>query len=137
MVMTFACLGLRVSELLGLQWGDVDFENLTVKLQRSVVEGKVNPTKSEASESTLPLDPDLSGALLAHKASSKYVADSDFVFAGDEGKPRWKDGLLADYLKPAAARAGTGSRCSRQTLEDIGGRYPARTDDLLLVRQTL
>ena len=40
MVVTIACLGLRVSELLGLQWGDIDFKKLTVKIQRSVVEGK-------------------------------------------------------------------------------------------------
>ena len=137
MVITVACLGLRVSELLGLQWGDVDFENLTVKIQRSVVEGKVNPTKTEASESTLPLDPDLAGALLAHKAASKHVADSDFVFAGDEGKPRWKDGLLADYLKPAAARAEIGAigwhtfRHTYSTLLHAFGTTPAVQKELL------
>jgi len=108
MVITVACLGLRVSELLGLRWGDIDFENLTVKIQRSVVEGKVNPTKSEASESTLPLARELADALLAHKVASAYTSDLDFVFAGDSGKPRWKDGLLTDYLKPAAVRAGIG-----------------------------
>ena len=40
MVVIIACLGLRVSELLGLQWGDIDFENLTVKIQRSCSEGE-------------------------------------------------------------------------------------------------
>ena len=45
MVITVACLGLRVCELLGLQWGDIDFENLTVKIQRSIVEGEVNEPK--------------------------------------------------------------------------------------------
>jgi len=109
MVLTVACLGLRVSELLGLQWGDIDFEDLTVRIQRSVVEGEVSETKTEASEGTLPLDPNLAEALVAHKASSVYVADSDFVFAGHSGKPRWKDCLLADYIKPAAARAGVGN----------------------------
>src|SRR5437879_3354672 len=58
MVLTVACLGLRVCELLGLQWGDIDFANLTVRIQRSVVEAEVNETKTDASESTLPLDPD-------------------------------------------------------------------------------
>ena len=69
MVVTIACLGLRVSELLGLQWGDIDFENLTVKIQRSVVEGKVNLTKTEASEGALPLDTGLAETLLAHRGS--------------------------------------------------------------------
>jgi len=61
MVITIACLGLRVCELLGLQWGDIDFEKLTVKVQRSFVEGEIYPTKTEASASELPLDPDLAG----------------------------------------------------------------------------
>jgi integrase len=137
MVITVACLGLRVSELLGLQWGDIEFENLTAKIQRSVVEGKVNPTKTEASESTLPLDPDLAEALLAHRAASVHVADSDFVFAGDAGRPRWKDSLLADYLKPAAARAGIGSigwhqfRHTFSTLLHALGTAPAVQKELL------
>ena len=109
MVITVACLGLRVCELLGLQWGDLDFENLTVKIQRSIVEGEVNEPKTEASESTLPLDPDLAEVLLAHKAGSRYKADSDYVFAGATGKPPWPDGILTDHLKPAATRAGIGN----------------------------
>ena len=32
MVITVACLGLRVCEMLGLQWGDLDPDNLTVKI---------------------------------------------------------------------------------------------------------
>jgi integrase len=108
MVITVACLGLRVSELLGLQWGDVDFQNLTVKIERSVVEGEVNETKTEASAGVLPLDAGLAEALLAHRVRSPYARESDFIFAGDRGQPRWKDCILADYLKPAAARAGIG-----------------------------
>ena len=43
MVVIIACLGLRVSELLGLQWGDIDFENLTVKIHASRCRGQVEP----------------------------------------------------------------------------------------------
>lgn len=109
MVLTVACLGLRVCELLGLQWGDIDFENLTVKIQRSVVEGEVNETKTEASESTLPLDPGLAGDLLTRKGTARYTADSDFVFAGANGALPWPDGILTDHLKPAAAKAKIGN----------------------------
>jgi integrase len=92
----------------GLQWGDIDFENLTLKIQRSVVEGEINPTKTEASESALPLDAALAELLRSHKATAAYVTDADFVFAGDSGRPRWPDSILADYLKPAAEKAGIG-----------------------------
>ena len=109
MVTTLACLGLRVSELLGLQWSDIDFENHTIEIQRSWSEGEICLTKTEASEGTLPLDPDLAEVLLNHKAQAFHSADSDFVFAGASGKPPWPDGLLTNHLKPAAMKAEIGS----------------------------
>jgi len=109
MVITIACLGLRVSELLGLRWGDIDFENLTLKIQRSFVQGEIYETKTEASESVLPLDANLANMLLAHTAQGPFASDSDYLFAGDSGKPRWPHTMLANYLKPAAANADIGS----------------------------
>jgi integrase len=105
MVITIACLGLRISELLGLRWGDIDFHNLTLKIQRSFVQGEIYSTKTEASESTLPLDPTLADVLLTHKARTDYSSESDYVFAGQSGKPRWPHTMLADYLKPAAVKS--------------------------------
>ena len=137
MVITVACLGLRVCELLGLRWGDLDFESLTVKIPRSVVEGEVNETKTEASESALPLDPDLAECLLAHKARSHFVADSDYVFVGASGKPPWPDGILADHLKPAAVKAQIGVigwhtfRHTYSTLLHSLGTTPAVQKELL------
>ena len=137
MVITVACLGLRVCEMLGLQWGDIGLENLTVKIQRSVAEGEVNETKTEASESTLPLDPDLAESLLAHKARAVHVADADFVFARPDGKPPWPDGILADHLKPAAKAAKIGNigwhtfRHTYSTLLHALGTTPAVQKELL------
>lgn len=108
MVLTTACLGLRVCELLGLQWDDIDFENLTVSVRRSLSEGEVCDTKTEASEAALPLDPDLAKALLEHKARADFAAGTGFVFAGKNGNPPWPDTIRADYLHPAAEKAGVG-----------------------------
>ena len=102
-------MGLRVSELPGLRWEDIDFESLAVNIRRSVVEGEINPTRTEASESVLPLDPDLAEVLLAHKARSSCSDGAAFVFAGRSGEPPWPDNVLADYLKPAATKAGIGN----------------------------
>jgi integrase len=137
MVITVACLGLRVCELLGLQWGDLDFENLTVKIQRSFVEGEIYPTKTEASEGILPLDPGLAEMLIQYKAQAVYATDSDYVFANANGKPRWPDVMLTDHIKPAAVKAGIGNigwhtfRHSYSTLLHALGTTPAVQKELL------
>ncbi len=87
MVLTVACLGLRSCELLALQWGDLDFLNFTVKIQRSVVQGEINPPKTEDSEGVLPLDPALAELLKVHRQRSLYLQPTDFVFPGNSGKP--------------------------------------------------
>ena len=136
-VLIAVCTGLRVSKLIPLQWGDINFEELTMKIQRSCVEGEINETKTEASESVLPLDPDLGELLFTHKAQSVYVADSDFVFAGSTGKPRWPDSILQKQLKPAAAKAGIGKvgwhafRHTYSTLLHAMGTKPAVQKELL------
>jgi integrase len=56
MVLVAACLGLRVSEIIGLQWGDFNWEDLTLLVKRSVVHGRVGDTKTEASQLPLPVD---------------------------------------------------------------------------------
>ena len=108
MVLVAVCLGLRVSEIMGLQWGDFDWDNLTVLVQRSVVQGRVGETKTEYSRRPLPLDPELAHALLRHRARSFYTGEADWVFAGDSGRPRWQETILRDHIAPVAVRSGVG-----------------------------
>ena len=108
MVITIAGLGLRVSELLGLRWGDVDWAQLQITIRRSLSEGEIGETKTPGSYDSLPLTVDLAETLQRHRASSVYQGNEDYIFAGPTGEPPWPDGLLADHLKPAALRAGIG-----------------------------
>jgi integrase len=108
MVLVAVCLGLRVSEIMGLQWGDFDWENQTVLVQRSVVHGRVGDTKTEYSRRPMPLDAALARALWNWRERSMYPMDSDWVFANDQGKPRWQESILEDHLKPAAETAEIG-----------------------------
>ena len=57
-------LGLRLGEILGLQWGDIDWQAQTISIRRQVQEtgGRVavrNATKTDASLRVLPLPPRL------------------------------------------------------------------------------
>ena len=109
MVIVHQCLGLRSCETVALRWLDIDFDKLTITIQRSFVRGEVNEVKTIASEKVLPLDPDLATILLVHKARATYKADTDYVFANASGGVRWPESFLADHIKPAAERAGIGN----------------------------
>jgi integrase len=108
MVMVAACLGLRVSEIIGLQWADFDWDSLTVMVQRGVVHGRVGETKTEASRRPLPRHPYLFSRLEELRKRSPYTGPQDWVFANDSGRPRWQESFLDGHLNPAAARAGIG-----------------------------
>jgi integrase len=108
MVLIAACLGLRVSEIMGLQWGDFDWENFSVMVRRSVVHGRVGDTKTEASFRPLPVDTRLMAPLQELHNRSSYTTQEDFVFANATGRPRWQESILYRQLKPATVRAGVG-----------------------------
>jgi integrase len=101
--------GLRVGELLGLKWADVDFESLEVNVTRSVVKQKITRCKTEASRKPIPLDPDLAEVLLNWKLQSPYPEPGNWVFASPHKKgkqPYWPGALFRAHLQPALKPAG-------------------------------
>jgi integrase len=108
MVLVAGCLGLRASEIMGLQWGDFDWHGPTVLVRRSATGNHIYETKTEQSSKPVPLAPELAKVLLRHRGRSPYKGQTDFVFAGDSGRPRWRGVLFTDHIKPAAERAGIG-----------------------------
>lgn len=106
-----ACLGLRASELVGLQWGDFDWENLQVHVQRGVVVGRVDEVKTPNSNRSLPVHPDLAQLLLEYRGrTAPNAAESDWLFPSPYGTggPRWPWTIQRNHLLPAGIRAGLG-----------------------------
>ncbi len=111
MVLTDMCLGLRCSELLAIKWSDFDWENLTLKVQRAIVAGRVGEVKTRFSMKTVPIDADLAEALWSWKQKSEFNKDTDWVWASPfqaGEKPYLSLGVQQRRLKPAALRAGLG-----------------------------
>ena len=104
MVYVVSSLGLRAEELVALQWTDFDFEkNKTVTIQRAYTHGELGDTKSTASAATLPLPASLITLLQEYQKHSTSI----WLFPSPvTGGPRSADMILADHLKPAAAKLG-------------------------------
>jgi len=108
MVLAAACLGLRASEIMGLQWQDFNWDDLTVFIRRGVVNGRSGDTKTEASQKSLPIDPRLGCFLQELRKGSLHKGPQDWVFANNGGRPRGQQNILQRHLRPAALRAGIG-----------------------------
>jgi integrase len=108
MVFLDAATGLRRSELLALKWGDIEFENLQIVVQRSIYGNVVGNCKTEASKKPVPMDPILAAELWAWKQRSSYNQPYDWVFASPRTKgknPYWPDIILSRIVRRAATRA--------------------------------
>ena len=80
--------GLRLGELLGLQWQDIELDNTVLLVQRQYSRtGELAPPKTPKAIRRVPLTPDLAALLRRHRLSSKLSQDSDFVFASRTGGP--------------------------------------------------
>ena len=119
-----AFTGLRRGELIGLQWQDIDFDNLVIHVQRSVVQMVDGSTKTEASAKDVPRDVELAESLLRFRQSSPYNRDTDWVFASQRMKgkqPLWPDSLWHRRGKPAVKAAGVTKRVSYHTFRHTFG----------------
>ena len=128
MALMAGCLGLRVSEIVGLQWTDFDFEKGTLLVERSVVHGRVDDVKTEYSRDQVPLDPALTACLLAYRPES-YPTREGWLFASPQtGRPFHQDSIQQDYIRPAGRCAGLGDNLGwhtfrhsyRSWLDDVG-----------------
>jgi integrase len=57
LVLLAVSTGLRQSELFGLKWSDIDFDQGTMNVTRSIVYGVVGPCKTESSQIPVPVHP--------------------------------------------------------------------------------
>jgi integrase len=102
-----AFVGLRASEIYGLAWEHVDFEQRVIHVrQRADAWGTIGETKSAAGERDIPTGPVVINTLRRHRWSSR---NGGYVFANRYGRPlnhnnvrnRWFVPLLRDLdVKP-------------------------------------
>jgi integrase len=80
--------GLRLGELLGLQWQDIDLREGVLYVRRQWTRtGEYAAPKTKAGLRRVPLSEDLTKYLAAFKLRSSHSGDTDPVFASRNGKP--------------------------------------------------
>lgn len=104
--------GLRISELLGLTWADIDFAAGLIRVRAQLSRAhrgepahRVAP-KTPASVREVPLVPQLSHRLAAHRRATPFAAPTDWVFATSRGTPFGERNVARRVLKRAAEASG-------------------------------
>jgi integrase len=110
LVFLVAVTGLRISEALGLKWGDLDYERQMIHLRRVWVGNDiVEQLKTEGSAAPVPLGDLLADALRGWNQDSPYSKSDDWVFPSLKLKgktPLSASIMAADKIRPAALKVG-------------------------------
>ena len=131
---TMGCLGLRVSEALGLKWSDIDWELQTVTIRRSAYRGAIDETKTTSSKAKLPLHPVLAELLIVWRTK----VQSEWVFANPStDMPYQSPSMQQRWVRPAGEAIGIKGlgfhslRHSYRSWLDSAGIAPGVTKDLM------
>jgi integrase len=103
----FTCIaltGLRLGELLALQWKHMDFDAGVIKVEQSLWRGQVVAPKTIGSARTVPYGAVLGEILANHKQRSPHNQAVDFVFCKPDGDFLNPDVLRKDVLYPILDR---------------------------------
>jgi len=121
--------GLRISEVLGLKWCDVDWLNKTVRIERGIVKQIVDDVKSSHSARTMVCADELLEILKQWKQTTQFSSPDDWLFASPVklGRQPISYTFVWKTLSRAAKQAGIGhlsSHCFRHTyrswLDSVG-----------------
>jgi integrase len=108
MCVVAGCLGLRISEVLGLQWRDFDWDTRQLQIRRSWVCGHVGEPKTENSRRPMPVDPALEKILRDHRRRLPSSLQSEWVFPSKRtGMPAHPWSAQRRWLLRAGEKVGT------------------------------
>jgi integrase len=138
--------GLRRSELAGLKWQDIDFQNLQIDVQRSIVSQVVGRCKTEASQKPVPIDEYTMGDLLAWFRETPFREPEDWVFATNSNRagkkrgkqPLWLSTVMRYHIEPVVRNLGIKKRVGWHTFRrTFATLLKANGEDVKVVQELL
>jgi integrase len=112
-IITAIFTGMRLGELRGLRWSDVDLEAGVIHVrQRANRWGRMGPPKSKAGKRDIPLAPIVINALRQRRADCP-TSELDLVFATRSGLPQGQSNILDQVWVPLLRKC--------RLLNDSGG----------------
>lgn len=108
MLLLAVSFGLRISEVLGLKWKDVDWLGKTLRIERGVVKQVVGEVKSSHSARTIVIADELLDVLKHWRQATQFSAAEDWIFASPAklGRQPLSYTHVWDSLSDAAEKAG-------------------------------
>lgn len=107
--LTIVCTGLRLGELLGLQWGDLDETGRRLHVRRTAYRGAFYVPKTKRSRRAVDLGDQLLAVLSRwrrDRIGDAPPAPEALIFPAPTGGPRSPDALRKRVWAPALAKAG-------------------------------
>lgn len=138
--------GLRRGELAGLKWQDIDFENMQIDVNRSVVSQVVGRCKTEASQKPVPMDGCTAQLLQSWLQATPYRNPEDWVFASNSSRagekrgkqPLWLQTIMRYHIQPVVERLGITKRVSWHTFRrTFATLLKANGEDIKVVQELL
>lgn len=103
-VRLFVLCALRGGELFALRWDD--WQGDLLRVDESIVEGELGPTKTEGSTADVTVPKSLQLELECWRIACGDVAPRDFMFASSRGTPLDGHNYLRRFLQPVAEKIG-------------------------------
>jgi len=122
--------GFRPGELLALQRLHVAPNASVVSVEQRVYRGDLDDPKTRPSRRKVAIPPRTAELLRAWMESAVGPEPEAYVFAGEKGKPVWRDTLLYDHIRPKLKPHGlewVDFRVMRTTHASIGNRLKLDT----------
>jgi integrase len=114
--------GARVSELLGLTWGDIDFKQQVIRIRYQMSrKGKRSSVKTESGKRDVIMMDELGRLLKGRKLAARFSRDDDLVIGNGVGRTLGYTRLRKAFAKAAkdASIAGATPHTCRHTFASI------------------